>query len=330
MNRIREIWSILESKSNQPTGLDKVRFSGESGPDLYLGINYPDRNRLLLLRTSAGDSNLPENRQFKGLKLEKIYDTSRAESIFLSLVLADHNFSDIFDSIIADIAETVLINEAILASLKFTERIEKWQAVFERFGSDGLSRSEQYGLYGELFLLCKLLGHVSDPDRTLKSWTGPHGTVHDFQYGGWSVEVKTSIGNRHQKVYISNERQLDTSTAGELYLYHLSLDVKQKAGETLNNLVDAILKIISGNAGMSTRFRTMLNLAGYFEHHQALYENSGYSLRQEMYYRVEGEFPRIEEKDIRDGIGEVKYSIVVSGLSDFTVPEALFLQRLDF
>jgi len=330
MNRIKEIWSILEEKASRPSGLDKVRYSGDTEADLYLGINYPSRNRLLLLRVAATDPSLPDNRQFKGLRVEKIYDTSRAGSIFLSLVLTDRNFSDIFDSIITDIAETVLSRDPVVASRSFSERIEKWQSVFERFASDGLSREEQYGLYGELFLLQKLIRKILNHDAILKSWTGPHRSIHDFQYGHWSTEVKTSTGNRHQKIHISNERQLDTSTTPELYLYHLSLDVRPMAAETLNTLVDAIFHMIYDDAGLMRRFSSLLNLTGYFEHHRALYEDHGYILRQEMFYHVQGSFPRIEEKDIRNGVGEVTYTIISSLLSDYAISEAVFLERLNF
>jgi hypothetical protein len=57
---------------------------------------------------------------------------------------------------------------------------------------------------------------------------------------------------------------------------------------------------------------------GYFKDHKNLYE-TGYALRQEAFYKVEGDFPRIEERDIRNGIGDVKYSIILSQCSSFVL-----------
>lgn len=61
----------------------------------------------------------------------------------------------------------------------------------------------------------------------------PSNEIKDFQFGSWGLEVKTTSGNIHQKIHISNERQLDTSNITYLYLNHLSLELREGAGETL-------------------------------------------------------------------------------------------------
>ena len=76
------------------------------------------------------------------------------------------------------------------------------------------------------------------------------------------------------------------------------------------------------------RFKSKLLTGGYFDHHKQFYESAGYFIREEAFYRVEKDFPRIEEKDVRNGVGDVKYSIIVSGCSGFIVPEQQVFQTL--
>ena len=327
MNRIYEIWAILEEKNQQTFGLNKVRYSESSHSDLYLGVKHPENQRLLLLRSDAAEPDLPGNRDFKGLRLEKIYDTSVPGKIFLSLILTDRTFTGIFDTIVQDIAFAVEENLSFPAIRVFTERLEKWHAIFEQFAPSGLSESAQCGLYGELALLYKLLLHAQDRAQVVRSWTGPRRTVHDFQYGPCSIEVKVTTGNNHQKIQISNERQLDSSGIPELFLYHLSLEVRQQAGETLNAIADKLNFLLEPDFVVSAKFKTLLAEAGYFEHHRKLYDDRGYILRQENFYRVGGDFPRIEEKDLRKGVGDISYSIIAAQLSPYSIPESETLRK---
>ena len=67
---------------------------------------------------------------------------------------------------------------------------------------------------------------------------------------------------------------------------------------------------------------------GYFEKHKPLYDSTGYFIRQDLFYKVEKEFPRIEESDIRKGVGDVKYTIIVSQCSKFIKTELEVIQEL--
>jgi len=53
-------------------------------------------------------------------------------------------------------------------------------------------------------------------------------------------------------------------------------------------------------------------LSRYFKHHESCYENISYLIRGEDFYKVTEHFPRIEEKDLMKGVGDVKYSIVLT------------------
>ena len=76
------------------------------------------------------------------------------------------------------------------------------------------------------------------------------------------------------------------------------------------------------------KFNAKLFEAGFFEHHFELYKNIGYHLRHDSFYLVNGNFPRIQENDLREGVGDVKYSIIVSNCQEFIQAEIQVLDKI--
>lgn len=319
MERIKQIWTHLEENSSVVAGLFKMRYSDTSKCDVFLGMKFPETYRMLIIRAPiATGKDFNFKYEFRGLKFDKIYDPDDSKFVLLNLVLVDKQFKDIFDTLVADVLTAVISESEIKVILKnYSNRLIKWQSLFERFKQQGLTPEEQRGLYGELFFMRKFLQVNSDFKNILISWIGSEKQIRDYQFGRWSVEVKTTHGNNHQKVNISSERQLDTINLDNLFLNHLSLEIRQQSGETLNEIVDAVTEILTTDFTALSQFRNKLIEAGFFDYHRKFYTDIGYFIRQEVFYKVENSFPRIEEKDIRNGIGDVKYSIIVSQCSDY-------------
>lgn len=332
MERIKQIWTQLEASSTEVPGLFKLRYSDTSKCDVFLGVKLPETYRMLILKVPLTiGKELNFRYEFRGLKFDKIYDPDDSKYILLNLVLVDKQFQDVFDTLVFDVLSAVLNETDIKVILKnYSNRLIKWQSLFERFNQPGLIPEEQRGLFGELFFIRKFLQANPDFQNIITSWVGAEKQIRDFQFGRWSVEVKTTHGNNHQKIQISSERQLDTRNLDYLFLNHLSLDVRQQSGETLNQIVDAVIEILSRDFTALNQFRNKLIEGGFFDHHRPLYADTGYFIRQEMFYKVENNFPRIEERDIRAGVGDVKYSIVVSQCSDFIRTEENVFQTLQF
>jgi hypothetical protein len=332
MERIKEIWNQLESNKSTIAGLFKVRYSDESRCDAFLGIKYPENYRMLIVKTPfllGKEFNLKY--EFRGLKFEKVYDPDDSNFLLLNLVLVDKQFIDVFDSLLADVLNSIINESEIKVILKnYTNRLVKWQSLFERFNQQGLTVEEQRGLFGELFFTRKFLQNNSNFVAVINSWVGSEKQIRDFQFGNWSIEVKTTHGNNHQKVHVSSERQLDTSNLDNLFLFHLSLEARQQSGETLNQIVDSISDILSSDFSSLSHFKNKLLEGGYFDQHREIYESAGYLVRQETYYKVENDFPRIEENEIRKGVGDVKYSIIISQCSDFIRTEQEVFQTIIF
>lgn len=332
MERIKQIWSQLETNNSNVPGLFKLRYSETDKCDVFLGVKIPEVHRMLILRVPfliGKEFNL--RYEFRGLKFDKIYDPDDNGFILLNLVLVDRQFKDVFDTLVLDILAAVISESDVKVILKiYSNRLIKWQSLFERFKQQGLTPEEQRGLFGELFFMRQFLKANTDYKNLVISWVGPEKQIRDYQFGNWSVEVKTTHGNNHQKVQINSERQLDITNLEFLFLNHLSLEVRQQSGESLNQIVDSVTDMISSDFEALNQFKRKLIEAGFFDHHRQMYSENGYFIRQDDYYQVENQFPRIEESDIRNGVGDVKYSIIVSQCIDYKISETDIFKILTF
>ncbi|MBK9391245.1 MAG: PD-(D/E)XK motif protein [Bacteroidetes bacterium] len=102
------------------------------------------------------------------------------------------------------------------------------------------------------------------------------------------------------------------------------------SGETLNQIVDSICENLEADFSSFNQFKSKLIQAGFFDHHRDIYEDTGYFIREDDYYRVRNNFPRIEESDIRNGVGDVKYSIIVSQCNEYQISEEEVFNNLKF
>jgi hypothetical protein len=330
--KINQIWEQLENDISFSYGLLLRRYSGSVLPDVFIALKTPEKFRCIAATISNTISvNLVSFSNLRDIKVELIPDEKKQEKNILLFKLLNNQHRDIFSVLCEDLIANIssIINEAQLVK-ELLNRFEKWKSLFDKASAQELSAEEQRGLFGEVFFIRKLLQSKSGSLSIINSWVGPEKKIKDFQSGSWCVEVKTTHGNNHQKVHISSERQLDTRDLGNLFLYHLSLEARQRSGETLNQIVDSVSEYLSTDFNSLNRFKNKLLEAGYFDQHRHLYEHTGYFIRQDIFYKVENDFPRIEERDIRNGVGDVNYSIVISQCSDFIRTEQQVFQTLMF
>src|SRR5699024_8227162 len=125
-------------------------------------------------------------------------------------------------------------------------QLEKWRTLFDRGLASGLTPSEQQGLYGELHLLSRMLRRNAINKTDIVSfWIGCDKAMRDFEGEDWAIEVKTTATNSSDRLVINGERQLDSTLINRLFLYHLSVEVSRKNGQTLNKEVEDLRKMLS-------------------------------------------------------------------------------------
>tara|TARA_B100000795_G_scaffold247519_1_gene213785 strand:- start:1029 stop:2030 length:1002 start_codon:yes stop_codon:yes gene_type:complete len=313
-SKIEKIWADIEVDSNQHSGLIYKRYSALVKPDVFVAIKAPESLRNLAIRlVKPIGIRLDDFNLIRDIKLESYPDERDNEKEFLLIVLLNNDFKDIFSTFCEDLifsVENCMKQEEVIEGL--VDRISKWRTLLEKIGKKGMSPEAQRGLYGELYFLRKYIENTKLPIECIQTWKGPENSIQDFQNLNWAIEVKTTHGKNHQKIQIANERQLDNSVIDNIILYHLSLDIRNGNGETLNQIILTIMRLLKGHSTAGNLFKMKLMQANYFTEESHLYLDMGYSIRQENIYGVNDSFPKITENDIPKGVGDVHYSIVLT------------------
>lgn len=321
--KIDAIWEELENDTSFQIGLLYKRYSTKVNPDIFVALKAPEKLRCISFRISSSfNLDTYQLNNFRDIKLDLLNDEKNINKQFLLILLLNKQYKDIFSTLCEDLIYGVseISDENILID-RLVDRLVKWQSLFEKLGHQGLSDDAQRGLFGELYFLRKYLSKSSDYIKCINAWMGPENAIQDFQYSNWAVEVKTTHGKNHQKIHISSERQLDDSLIPNIFLYHLSLDVRIGFGETLNFIIEDISHLLNDNSIATNHFKLKLIESGYFDIHKNLYDDHGYNIRQENIYSVIGDFPRITEKQIPIGVGDVKYSIILTESESWRINE---------
>jgi len=328
--KINQIWEELENDKSLSKGLLLRRYSGAVLPDVYVAMQHPEK--LLSICVLISDSievNISSFSNLQEIQVDLFPSPAQAGKNSLVFKLLNFQHKDIFTVLCEDLITSIAseTNEKKLVK-EILNRFEKWKSLFNKIGLHGLTPEEQRGLFGELYFLRKYLQTNTNFLEIINTWIGTEKQVRDFQSGTWAVEVKTTHGNNHQKVHISSERQLDTTNLDDLFLYHISLEQMQNSGETLNNIVDSVIEILHAETFALNKFKSKIYEVGYFELQRNLYDQIGYFIRQDVFYKVENDFPRIQENDIKVGVGDVKYSIILSQCFAFIQDETIVFDKI--
>lgn len=321
--KIKQIWDELENDKSLTKGLLIRRFSGSVLPDVFVALQQPEK--LYCIAVSISESievNVASFANLQEISVDVLEGYLHPNKNTLVFKLVNVLHKDIFAVLCEDLITNIAAENDEKSLIKtLLNRFEKWKSLFTKLAQQGLTPEQQRGLFGELYFLRKYLTTQPNFSQAINAWVGTSKEVRDFQYNNWALEVKTTIGNNHQKVHISSERQLDNSHLQDLFLYHISLEQAQESGETLNQIISSINTILETDLVNKNRFKAKLYEVGYFEQQEALYSTIGYHIRQDNFYKVENEFPRIQEHEIRSGVGDVKYSIILSQCQDYLQTE---------
>ena len=322
--KIKQIWDELENDNSLVSGLLFRRYSGAVKPDVYVALQHPENFLCVYVAINkTTEVNISNFSNLQEIQVDLFASPNEIDKNILIFKLLNFEHKEIFavlcEDLIASISEESNEKSIIREVLN---RFEKWKSLFNKIGLQGLKLEEQRGLFGELYFLRKFLQTTNNFLPIVNTWTGTEKQIRDFQSGSWAVEVKTTHGNNHQKVQISSERQLDTTNLEDLFLYHISLEQQQNSGETLNDIMDSVIDILRTEIIALNKFKNKIYEVGYFDLQKNLYETIGYHIRKDKFYKVEKAFPRIEENDLRSGVGDVKYSIILSQCAPFSISES--------
>jgi hypothetical protein len=329
--KIENIWDTFYESDLKKFGILHRRYSVEMIPDGFIAMRFPDRTRCIAFRISCEKQKIDKLNDLIEIKCEILKDETQPDKYLLVFTLLDNTLISIFAVLCEDLFQSVFRTDKedeLIQSLK--NRFIKWKELFSIAKGGGLSDELQIGLYGELTMLKKLIEVTHKNSKSLSIWTGPEAGIRDFENGSCALEVKTSHGHNHQKIKISSERQLDTNLLDKLFLFHLSFEKRNSSENTLNHLIEKLFSILNDDEEAKQDFKRKLHLTGWFEHQKELYSNTSYFVRNENFYHVANNFPRIEENELRKGVGDLKYSIILSSDTEpYTTNLNTIIQNFD-
>ena len=321
-NHILELWKLLEEEKT--VGLVKRLYSSDVPFHIYGTFQYPERYYGIAF-TFSNDIRMDISSfdNLRELKVMLLTDTTFINTRLLIIQLVHPNSRDIFATLCENLIQSVFkLNSEQKISRTIINQLEKWKTLFEKNNSTGLTPAEQQGFYGELHFLQKFLAKSdANPCDVLHTWVGVDKAMRDFQGNRWAVEVKTTSTNNPQKVIVNGERQLDETMLENLYLSHFSVEISNGNGQTLCRKIASIRELFENDAPALSLFNAKLFEAGYLDKHEPFYQDRFYQVRNENFYKIENDFPRIKENELRGGVSDVKYSIILAMCDECLVSE---------
>ncbi len=310
---INAIWASIESNVKQ--GARELILRRLNNMGLHMGYDLASEKRIVVFEIEENDRlNIRTLPKWAGIDFKKTKLGTERYSILIKLL--DDKYLSVFNALIKDINFCVSNAKTRQQAYIFLlECLQRWKHFFEKYGAKGLSKEAQRGLFGELYFLYEHVLRTSEPLDAVDYWRGHDRKHQDYAFPNGNVEIKTTIQKEHKTVIISSEKQLDEAGLASLYLYCLSMDTLEKCKFNLPELIKNILAKLEKNPAAIERFRGYLNQAGYLDEHEYQYVDTGYILKKEYFFRIQEGFPRII--NLPEGIGDIKYSIVLSACSDY-------------
>jgi len=320
-----KIWESInsESRSNPQQPQIARRIPSNGLFNVFLATDFRKGIRLLYIKLENDHDIITDNLpRFRGLEITLTVTSigGFANQEFIKFTQSVPNSENIFESVISDICESVVnLHNTINLTAVLTKVLNEWEIFFEKQENEILSIARQKGLIGELHFLKNYLFQKYSFTESLLFWTGSDRTNHDFQILSNAVEVKTTASKQHKKFVISSERQLDSTGLEHLYLSLISLNLHNNMPErTLSALIREIYTLLQEDAFATFQFQIKLAKYGYNEAHAEKY-TTGFSLFEMNFFEVIEGFPRLLQGSLPDGVGDLKYSVMVAACTPFEI-----------
>ncbi|MCM1178228.1 MAG: PD-(D/E)XK motif protein [Clostridium sp.] len=281
-NQIFKLWSELEIRQHDCmvkklycSTLPYRIFATYNCHEQFYGIAISYNNKI--------DVDFSIFRDLKEIRISVYPDHSYADSCLLVMELMSSCHKETFSLLCENLIFAVCQQESEKAAIQsVVNQLEKWRRLFDKTKNGGLPTAAQQGLFGELHFLYKLLSEDwASMSKTLSWWIGGEAALRDFQGNGWATEVKTISTGNQQKATINGECQLDESFLDALFLYLCSVEVSRYNGNTLNDEVKKIRKLLCTDLPALNIFNEKLILAGYYEEDAEIYKSRCYIIRNE-------------------------------------------------
>lgn len=322
---IDQLWIALEA--SKPTMNAKSSTHGwalrqirpQPSCPLCVGLELSTGRRGLLLPVAG--QYIPSKQKWPNPRGLEVHASGTEKNALFGVTLKDSQQADVFSALAEDLARRIQAtgstDEQINAMLG---GILRWQK-FLASRPEGLSREAQCGLWAELHFLRSSLVPTLGAEAAIVAWQGPSGAAQDFLLPSAVIEVKAGTGKPPYTFQISSERQLDDKGLPSLYLRHYALVCRENFGESLPSIVSSLRATVSSHSVAGMLFEDRLLSAGYADVHAPKYMDRGYRQREIRDFRVRKGFPRLIERELPPGIGNVRYLLSLDACHKFSVAQ---------
>ncbi|MDO2934652.1 PD-(D/E)XK motif protein [Paeniglutamicibacter sulfureus] len=265
-----------------------------------------------------GDGSIPDLSLFENIDIEYLNDSTQD---YFSLKLAAEGMHYAAYSFIAKIVEELqhgnLFSNAISRSLNEYELLLQNRSL--------LSSEKQTGLLGELLLL-KYLCRM-DPVTALTSWLGPEAEQHDFSFGTFDLEVKTTKSERRTH-RIGSATQLEPTVNRALFFLSIQITAAGTADNSFS-LLQLVREVRDDLGHHSAPFNDYLASLGWRAADSDSYNNKYVLRSRPAFYAVNENFPSMQDSVLRqllanyEHLSEISYRTDVSHLQSNSIPEEL-------
>jgi hypothetical protein len=190
-----------------------------------------------------------------------------------------------------------------------------------------LTKESQIGLYGEVFVLSKILTKKLDNEGLINSWTGPS-KKHDFTTEKILIEIKTTTTNS-KKINTSSNNQI--APVFDKALNIIFLQIKNSSnGFSLVDVINNYLTILKTESEiLHNDFLLKLAQCNYLDVHKDEYTEK-YEIDKTNYFEVRDDFPYIKKVEIPEELSDltITYKIDLEKCEDFRINEEQLLSKI--
>ncbi|OEE59828.1 hypothetical protein A1OK_12870 [Enterovibrio norvegicus FF-454] len=314
---LSEKWKLLESQKID-SGLSTIRFEPDGPLEIFLAVDENSNHAILI---SLPSSFTPKFDVINNDNLELLFVK---QWHYLQIKLLDSDFTSLFDDLIISLIDSIKNTaNAEEASKNFITSYLKWSTFFTKTSDKKMSKERVIGLWGELSYLLKLIQVACSSvpiDNILKSWVGPLGASHDFEFSCSSIEVKTKPLNSRM-IKISSEYQLENIDAKPLNLEVISV-IESEHGLSLRDLFLKVKEHINKKSGDITILLSALEKENLSEEGLSKYSSFLFARKMTETFDCDVDyFPKIKASGLHKAISTVKYNLDVRELQEFRVSQ---------
>ena len=249
----------------------------------------------------------------------KVQNYERKQDLYaLTVTLTNHRLRELFAIICTRILEELPKCQSADGATFLKKQLSKWKELL-RNGHPILTEEAERGLFCELEILNQTLDKMPSAEA-LQAWTGPDEKSQDFQFGTYTIEVK-SLFQQAGKVKISSLEQLDCTNP--LFLSVLSLFIDE-TGQTLRQKVESLRARLEDDSASLAILNEKLSLVGYSEELQSIGSGKHYSIGASSWYLAsDPQFPSLTRSKTPAGVVDATYTISVGAIEQFKTESPL-------